>query len=494
MERHELTTSFGRRPATLGQIAVQLEVQRAIDEGVLSGSNAPVAVNKWTLFRTLTAIRERLGISDRSLSVLNALLSFHPETALTLPKPRPAAADADDDASALPCDLVVFPSNKALAARAHGMADRTLLRHLTDLVAAGLIIRRDSPNGKRYARKDASGQDRFSNAFGFDLTPLVARATEFESISEELKALARQRHLRKERISLLRRDVSKLIGLGLDESLPGDWEALRLRAMGLMTPLRRIRDDRDLAALENDLTALRTDIAKALKSHINDENIAGNDRQNGEHQSNSKSDAPTNLEPTSKEEGEAAVPLPEAKAQTTDDDRQAEYPLGMVMEACPDVREYAFEGRVRSWSDFMAAAAAVRPMIGISPDAWRDAQDVLGGLDAHIAVATILQRSEFSSEAETLPGDAGGPACIVVNGSPAIRSCGGYLRALTEKARAGEFALGPLLMALIGQRLKAKRAARKEGDSIFNRPNARTSRPAAHSVRMPTSGPAILPR
>jgi transposase InsO family protein len=38
-----------------------------------------------------------------------------------------------------------------------GMADRTLLRHLTDLAAAGLIIRRDSPNGKRHARKDTSG-------------------------------------------------------------------------------------------------------------------------------------------------------------------------------------------------------------------------------------------------------------------------------------------------------------------------------------------------
>jgi replication initiation protein RepC len=48
---------------------------------------------------------------------------------------------------------------------------------------------------------------------------------------------------------------------------------------------------------------------------------------------------------------------------------------------------------------------------------------------------------------------------VVVNGSPAIQSAGGYLRTLTDKARAGEFALGPVLMALIGQRLKRKRAA-----------------------------------
>ncbi len=182
---------------TIVQIATQIATRRAAEDARLPGSNAPAAVNKWTVFRTLTAIRERLGVSDRALSVLNALLSFHPGKALSLPKPAnaPARADAEEDAGALPCDLIVFPSNKALSARAHGMSDRTLLRHLTDLVATGLIIRRDSPNGKRYARKDASGQDRFSHAYGFDLTPLVARVAEFESLAEELRALARQRAL-----------------------------------------------------------------------------------------------------------------------------------------------------------------------------------------------------------------------------------------------------------------------------------------------------------
>ena len=458
MERHDLTTSFGRRTATLGQIATQLQVRRAIDEAAFPGSNAPAAINKWALYRTLTQIRERLGVSDRSLSVLNALLSFHPETALTLPKTRAGADGASDDIGELACDLVVFPSNKALCQRAHGMADRTLLRHLTDLVAAGLIIRRDSPNGKRYARKDPSGQDRFSHAFGFDLTPLVARAGEFERLAEEVKAVARQRHLRKERISLLRRDVSKFIGLGLDEGVAGDWEALGRRAMALMMPLRGIREDKALAMLEADLAALKAEIAKALESGINVKNLAGNDRQNGAHQSNSNTNRYLDLEPSSKEAGGKAEPNTAADTCSSDEASNAAFPLGMVMEACPDVKEYVPEGRVRTWSDFLAAAAAIRPMIGISPDAWREAQEALGHRDAHVAVAAILQRSEFSSEAETLRGEGGGSASILVNGSPAIRSAGGYLRALTEKARAGEFALGPVLMALIGQRLKAKRA------------------------------------
>lgn len=465
MEAHIPTTSFGRRPVTLGQIAAQLQVKRAVDEAGKLGSNAPAAVNKWQICRMLTEIRERIGVTDRSLSVLSALLSFHPETALSLPKPRASAADdpeaASGEGASASCDLIVFPSNRQLGQRAHGMAPATLWRHLTALVEAGLIIRRDSPNGKRYARKDASGQERFSDAFGFDLTPLVARAPEFEALAEEVRATQKKRYLTKERISLLRRDVSKSITLGLDEALDGDWESYRQRAMALMTPLRRIRDDRDLEALAAELAALRMDVTKALESCVNVPDSMCNDHHNEQHQSISKTYSDSDLEPASKEEGrkvEVGLEV-EAAASTASEPEVKIYPLGLVMEACPDVREYAPGGQVKSWSEFQAAAGAVRPMIGISPDAWREAQDVLGKLEAHVVVASILQRSIHSSEAETMPGPAPGSTVVVVNGSPAIQSAGGYLRTLTDKARAGEFALGPVLMALIGQRLKRKRAA-----------------------------------
>ena len=108
----------------------------------------------------------------------------------------------------------------------------------------------------------------------------------------------------------------------------------------------------------------------------------------------------------------------------------------------------------------MAATGLARPMLGVSPDAWVAAQEALGLEGAHLAVAIILQRSVHSSEAVSRAGQAPGSTVMTVNGSPAIRSPGGYLRALTDKARTGELALGPLLMALIGQRIKAKASAR----------------------------------
>jgi len=106
----------------------------------------------------------------------------------------------------------------------------------------------------------------------------------------------------------------------------------------------------------------------------------------------------------------------------------------MVLDACPDIIDYTKNG-ISNWRDFKATAAVVRSMLGIRPSAWEEAQSVLGDVQAAIVVAAILQRGE------------------------AIHSAGGYLRDLTRKAEAGQFSLGPMLMALIGNRKREKRRA-----------------------------------
>ena len=116
------------------------------------------------------------------------------------------------------------------------------------------------------------------------------------------------------------------------------------------------------------------------------------------------------------------------------------YPLGMVLQACPDIIDYGKSGEITCWRDLIDAAAIVRSALGVSPDAWKQALDVLGEHDASIVIAAILQRGEE------------------------IKSAGGYLRVLTTKARAGEFSLGPVLMALLrGKAAKAARDRRQAG-------------------------------
>ena len=166
-------------------------------------------------------------MSERALGVLDALLSFHPETVLS----------GDD--------LVVFPSNAHLSLRAHGMAASTLRRHLSALVEAGIVLRRDSPNGKRYARKGRDGA--ITAAFGFDLSPLVARAQEFEALAEDVRAEREALRRARERVTLARRDLAKMIAAGLEQGVPlpagGDlgpnWSVVHRRFRALVEGLPR---------------------------------------------------------------------------------------------------------------------------------------------------------------------------------------------------------------------------------------------------------------
>src|SRR6516165_3384317 len=193
MDPYQPTRPFGRRAVNVAHIATQ---------SLAKGRPPEKVIHKWQVFRALCTARARIGVSERALSVLNALLRFHPETALTGE------------------GLVVFPSNDQLSLRAHGMAPATLRRHLAVLVECGLLIRRDSPNGKRYARKGQGGA--IETAFGFDLMPLVARAAEIERLAAAARAERRDYLVVRERITLVRRDISKTIAMGVEENVASD--------------------------------------------------------------------------------------------------------------------------------------------------------------------------------------------------------------------------------------------------------------------------------
>jgi replication initiation protein RepC len=410
MEPRIPTTPFGRRPLTLAHVATQMAV---------SSRRPDKVVHKWQIFRAICAARPKLGVSERALAVLNALLSFYPETTLT----------GDDE-------LIVFPSNEQLCLRTHGMPPSTLRRQLAVLVDAGLIVRRDSPNGKRYARKGRGGG--ITLAFGFDLAPLVVRAEEFERLAQEIEAEVRAIRLAKERITLCRRDIAKMIATGIEESVPtrsagqgpASWQEVHAVFRGLVEGIPRTARLEELEAAADALSSLADDILNRLKTQIKTTNMSANESQNERHKQNSNPNPPIDLEP-SLQEGRAAraepnLPLTAPSEKT--------YPLGMVLNACPDIVDYA-KGGIGNWRDFLATAAVVRPMLGISPSAWEEAQAVMGDSRAAIVLACLLQRSS------------------------AIQSAGGYLRELTRKARAGEFSVGPVLMAQINARTRERRTA-----------------------------------
>ena len=382
-------TPFGGRPMSLALLVAQRNTYETLPEGK--------SVDKWALYRDLCEGKSVIGIGDRALAVLNALLSFYPDSELSEEN-----------------GLIVFPSNHQLSLRAHGMAGPTLRRHIAALLEAGLILRRDSPNGKRYARKSRAGD--IEEAFGFSLAPLLARAEEITHAAEQVRAEMAALRLTRERITLLRRDIGKLIEVALEERIDGDWEALWCDFRRVVDAIPRRATLSELQAILGDLAALRAIVDKTLECKENNQNMSGNDAHNERQHTESNPDSSFELElATEKARGSGETNHQPVSPPTG-------YPLGFVLKACPDIVEYAPDG-IGSWREFMSTAAQVRGYLGISPSAYADALDVLGQENTALIIACILQRANH------------------------INSAGGYLRALTEKARAGEFSVGPMLMA-----------------------------------------------
>lgn len=428
METGSVTTPFGQRPMTLGMLASQ----KAAGE-----IRADQSVDKWKIYRALCEARPLLGVTDRALAVLNGLLSFHPKNVLSEET-----------------GLVVFPSNNQLSLRSHGMAEQTIRRHLAVLVEAGLIIRKDSPNGKRYARRGTEGE--IGEAFGFSLAPLVVRAEEIESLAAEVVAERLHMQRLREQLSLCRRDVAKLIETAMEEDLAGDWEAVFTYFRGLVDSLPRTATAEQITKTTEEMQTMREDIANKLETLLNSKNPSGNDLHTERHIHNSNPDSISEFEPAfeTKQGARSAGPIereevgPEVRKPQFDRDTGKtagridgngpglkSFPLGLVLQACPEILSYGPGGAISNWRDMMAAAIVVRGMLGVSASAYEDASAIMGPENAATMMACILERGGH------------------------INSAGAYLRDLTRRAEKGEFSVGPMLMSLARARGAGTRRA-----------------------------------
>lgn len=405
MQTHVATTPFGRRPMTLGQITTQMQARAAPPNAI---------VHKWEVFRNIRDARDILGTTDRALAVLEALLTFHPETALT--------AEAS---------LIVFPSNERLIHRANGMSPATLRRHLAVLVGCGLLIRRDSPNGKRFARKGQGGE--IEQAYGFDLSPIVARAEEFKELAVAAEAEKRAFRQVKEKLTICRRDVVKMIEAGLDEGVPADWRRFRQRYDAIVGRLPRTAPRQVLEAVLEDLEALWREVSNTLETFVQSQKSNANESHSERHIQNSNTDQTNEIEPAFQKSNEAS-----GSTERPDNVRslpKRELPLGIVLDACPAIVDFGRQGEIRSWRELIGAAELIRSMLGVSPSAWEEAKTAFGTEQAAVVLAAIYQRSDQ------------------------IKSAGGYLRNLTERAKDGKFSVWPMVMALLRVKLTAKAKA-----------------------------------
>lgn len=412
MTGHYSTTPFGggRITAAIFQNHQTLDRQRA---ALKQSRKEDSCVEKWQLIRDLSEARSVFNLSDRTIAVLDSLLSFHQQRELDGTKP-----------------IIVFPSNAELSLRSRGMADATLRRHIAALVDAQLIQRRDSPNGKRYCRRN--GQGAIESAYGFDLSPLVLAAPKIRQAAKQIRDEARLCQDLRSEITLLSRDICKLLESAQTEALAGNWLAFDETYQPLTVRLSRRAASEDLKIRRDALKTLLIEVETTYQTSLESQKVSASDADFERHYQNTKPESQYNktveIFPELKEKSDFSNRIldfeEETKVEkTSSSDKEQFVPLSYLVKICPNIGLYSKSG-ISNWLDLLKTSDLVRQMLGISDQTWRMSCQFLGNMTASIVIAAILERVET------------------------IRSPGAYLRTLSMQAKEGKFQLQPMLTAL----------------------------------------------
>lgn len=368
-----------------------------------------------------------LGVSATAMAVLDAMFG--------------ASKKQDWETGSRP---IVWPSNQRLCEQV-GISLPSLRRRIRELVAAGLVVPVDSPNGKRWGERDDAGRIRL--AYGFSLEPLAVRYQEFRELAARIAAQRERIAEWRREATILRRKIEAVIEAGEAEELPIDWEgyADALQSIVDRYPRRPVslcmdEESERLRLLCKELRALDGMAEEAWRDAVVPKEVTPSGATRESHSQTTTANHPveSNTErnaadaasveksdasggPSMKAGGEAGASQPESRAFHEPEMVSVE----LVMAACPQIRDYT-SGTVRTWADLFAAASRVRPWLGISEAAWKDACSVLGEPTAAAAVCTILQKSSDGR----------------------VKSAGGYLRGMVEKARNQELRLARTLYGL----------------------------------------------
>lgn len=307
---------------------------------ILSADNS--IPERHIVVETLRNAAPRLGLSASVLSTLDAMLSC------LAPKRN---------------HHTVFASNATLTFRRNGISDRTIRRHAAALQEVGLLIRRDSPNRKRFTKHNRN--EGTALRFGFDLSPLFSRLHEIASIAAEV---LRER----EQIDYLRAKIRAAANASIATN-PNDYMALNI-----FRTLRRKLSLLDCQQILSELPVAEVE-AEAPDDQSTDltATMTGNGGQNVRHHHKS------NKEYIDKEEIAS-------KKETPNSSTNAPITIQELLSACPEAAKFSLR-KIETVHDVVAHARTLAPMIGITSQCYEAAHERLGALRAAATVWAIMQ-------------------------------------------------------------------------------------------------------
>jgi replication initiation protein RepC len=435
-------TGFRRLTPSLLQADHAAEHFDGLPEGVESHGQ---------LLAALKAAASPLGLSMRLVHALDWLFRF------TRPQ--------DWEPGARP---IVWPS-AALEEEALGLSESQVKSINRGLIAAGLITMKDSPNGKRYGKRDRAG--RIVDAYGFDLSPIVTRYAEFVRVAAAAKVERKQIAALRRRVTIARRGIVQILETVTDFGFGDDeWSRLRHDTEALTASLERAERMEEITIVVGSLERRHTEARARLENQLQSVETAPKGAEYSPHTIPTKPThypeqdtvvasqednvpADPDLPTAPRHEGQSEAEIPHTGPKTADKSNPATRPdatakagqgggpqpipprtdSGTVLrlssaelaELAPRLRTYLKSPRP-AWPEVVDAADWLRGELGVSQSLWGEACLAMGREQAAVAIG-------------------------IVSAKPAahFRSTpGGYFHGMVVKAKTGELNLARTVWGL----------------------------------------------
>jgi replication initiation protein RepC len=350
----------------------------------------------------------------------------------------------------LAAGLLCWPSNAHLSDRTN-IPERTLGRVLSGLCRQGLIVARESANGKRFPIKNSKGE--IVDARGFDLTPLYARALEFADQCKEIEVEAKLRRQLRGDLTAARNIVRDLCAA----DTAGLLTTIAARFDVLANPQPRCASSQELAAAAEAFVTLADDARDILYAASESSEMTGCARQIDLH---SKQDTKFPIEDCKQDRSDATAPPVSPKQSacganeafrekrdgivrhnersTVNAEKSIPKDLDLWRGACPELEHF---DPVRSIEQAAATGAELLRACGLAQRGFDGAARDIGPVNAGLVALFVYQRHADGERA---------------GGTP-IRSPGGLFVSLTREIAQGHNDLGRALTTMRQKRRVERR-------------------------------------
>jgi replication initiation protein RepC len=365
------------------------------------------------LLAAFKAAAPRLGISPRLVHTVDWLFCFS--------QPQ----DWEQDARP-----IVWPS-ASMQQASLGLEPTQVKEINRRLIERGLVTMKDSPNGKRYGKRDPKG--RIVEAYGFDLSPIAARHAEFKRLAEEERAERRAMARLRRRATIARKAIIQILETAQEYGFDGEeWEILARETRDLTHALRAVERPDEMEAGVKSLERRQAAARESLETLLGTVETDPKEPENRPHIYNYNrtfNPQEDTVIAANRCSGEAGVDVFQSPALV-----QPKRPeKGMVHGIAPDelvrltpkLKPY-LRRPDPAWPDIVDAAEWLRGDLRVSKSLWGEACLAMGRELAAVALAIVSTK-----EAEHF-----------------TTSPGGYFHGMVAKHVAGELHLERTVWAL----------------------------------------------